>query len=191
MAEASGLRVLAPAKVNLTLEILGPRPDGYHELRSVVMPVSLFEGVSVSTRADDAVTCETRGEGVDASELEGLPLERQLAVKAVRAMQRRLGRTGPGSGVDVRVSKRVPIGAGMGGVPEKISIPAAPASRHRRFLIGRYFKVTMVMPSPPLSAGAVAKEATWEQVPSHSCMARRRAPVPLPWITSTSPSSAR
>ena len=105
----------APAKVNLTLEILGSRPDGYHELRSVVMPVSLFEGVSVSTRADDAVTCETRGEGVDASELEGLPLERQLAVKAVRAMQRRLGRTGPGSGVDVRVSKRVPIGAGMGG----------------------------------------------------------------------------
>ena len=105
----------APAKVNLTLEILGSRPDGYHELRSVVMPVSLFEGVSVSTRADDAVTCETRGEGVDASELEGLPLERQLAVKAVRAMQRRLGRTGPGSGVDVRVAKRVPIGAGMGG----------------------------------------------------------------------------
>ena len=44
----------APAKVNLTLEILGSRPDGYHELRSVVMPVSLFEGVSVSTRADDA-----------------------------------------------------------------------------------------------------------------------------------------
>jgi len=105
----------APAKVNLTLEILGSRPDGYHELRSVVMPVSLFEGVSVSTREDDAVTCETRGEGVDASELESLPLERQLAVKAVRAMQRRLGRTGPGSGVDVRVSKRVPIGAGMGG----------------------------------------------------------------------------
>ena len=105
----------APAKVNLTLEILGSRPDGYHELRSVVMPVSLFEGVSVSTRADDAVTCVTRGEGVDASELEFLPLERQLAVKAVRAMQRRLGRTGPGSGVDVRVAKRVPIGAGMGG----------------------------------------------------------------------------
>ena len=105
----------APAKVNLTLEILGSRPDGYHELRSVVMPVSLFEGVSVSTRADDAVTCETRGEGVDVSELESLPPEKQLAVKAVRAMQRRLGRTGSGSGVDVRVVKRVPIGAGMGG----------------------------------------------------------------------------
>ena len=105
----------APAKINLTLEILGTRPDGYHELRSVVMPVSLHETVTVSTRADDRITCETRGEDVDVSELEALPLERQLAAKAVRAMRRRLGRTGPGSGVDVRVVKRVPIGAGMGG----------------------------------------------------------------------------
>ena len=105
----------APGKINLTLEILGVRPDGYHELRSVVMPVSLYETVTVTTREDDAVTCETVGEGVDASELATLPAERQLAVKAVRAMQRRLGRTGRGSGCDVRVVKRVPIGAGMGG----------------------------------------------------------------------------
>ena len=105
----------APGKINLTLEILGVRDDGYHELRSVVMPVSLYETVTVTTREDEAVTCETIGEGVDVSELDGLPVERQLAVKAVRAMQRRLGRTGRGSGCDVRVVKRVPIGAGMGG----------------------------------------------------------------------------
>ena len=106
----------APGKINLTLEILGVRPDGYHELRSVVMPVSLYETVTVTTREDDAVTCETVGERVDASELATLPAERQLAVKAVRAMQRRLGRTGRGSGCDVRVVKRA---AGYGAAKEK------------------------------------------------------------------------
>ena len=45
----------APAKVNLSLEILGRRPDGYHELRSVVMPVSLYETVEVRARADAEV----------------------------------------------------------------------------------------------------------------------------------------
>ena len=112
MATAS---IQAPAKINLTLELLGRRADGFHALRSVVVPVSLFESVEVSTRADDVVTVETRGEGVDVSALAALPLEKQLAAKAVRAMRRALGRTGPGSGCDVRVVKRIPIGAGMGG----------------------------------------------------------------------------
>ena len=114
----------APGKINLTLEILGVRPDGYHELRSIVMPVSLYETVTVTTRDDDAVTCKTVGEGVDVSELDGLPAERQLAVKAVRAMQRRFGRTGRGSGCDVRVVKRVPIGAGMGGSADAAGVLA-------------------------------------------------------------------
>ena len=105
----------APAKVNLSLEILGKRADGYHELRSVVMPVSLFESVTVSERRDGAVTCETVGDGVDVSELRALPAERQLAVRAVRAMQRELGRDPSRCGCDIRVVKRVPIGAGMGG----------------------------------------------------------------------------
>ena len=105
----------APGKVNLTLEMLGRREDGYHELRSVVMPVSLFETVTVSERSDGAVTCETEGDGVDVSQLRSLPAEKQLCVKAVRAMQRALGRDGSRCGCDVRVVKRVPIGAGMGG----------------------------------------------------------------------------
>ena len=105
--------VEAPGKVNLTLEILGKRPDGYHELRSILMPVSLFETVTVRERADGVVTLRTTGEGVDCSELETLPLERQLVYKAVAAMRRACGR--PDGGCDVTVVKRVPIGAGMGG----------------------------------------------------------------------------
>ena len=105
----------APGKINLTLEILGRRPDGYHELRSIVSPVSLFESVTVTERDDGAVTCETEGDGVDVSALRGLPSEKHLAVKAARAMQRELGRDPSRCGCDIRIVKRVPIGAGMGG----------------------------------------------------------------------------
>ena len=104
----------APAKVNLSLEILGRRPDGYHELRSVVMPVSLFETVEVRARADADVRVTTVAEGgVSLAALDGLPPEKHLAAKAVRAMQRALGC--PERGVDVRIVKRIPIGAGMAG----------------------------------------------------------------------------
>lgn len=104
----------APAKVNLSLELLGTRPDGYHELRSVVMPVSLFETVEVRTRPDAEVRVETVAEGgVSLAALDGLPAEKHLAAKAVRAMQRAIGR--PERGADVRIVKRVPIGAGMAG----------------------------------------------------------------------------
>ena len=41
--QVTGESVLAPAKINLTLEVLGKRPDGYHELRSLVVPVSLCD----------------------------------------------------------------------------------------------------------------------------------------------------
>ena len=103
----------APGKVNLTLEILGKRPDGYHDLRSVLLPVSLYETITVTERADGDVTCHTDSDGgVALSALRHLPLEDQLAVKALRVMQRLCGTQ---RGADISIIKRVPIGAGMGG----------------------------------------------------------------------------
>ena len=103
--------VQAPGKINLTLEVLGRRPDGYHDLRSVLLPVSLFETVEVEERADDAVTCRTVGEGVDVA---ALAISRPSGTwrKGGRAMQRLCGTT---RGCDIRIVKRVPIGAGMAG----------------------------------------------------------------------------
>ncbi len=104
--------VESPGKINLTLEILGKRPDGYHDVRSIVLPVSLFETVEVTTRDDHVVTCVTKGEGVDVSGVNSLPTERNLAVRAVRAMQQLCGIT---RGCDIRIVKRIPLGAGMAG----------------------------------------------------------------------------
>ena len=48
MAEASGLRVLAPAKVNLFLRVVGRRPDGYHDLKSRMQKLALFDELTLS-----------------------------------------------------------------------------------------------------------------------------------------------
>ena len=91
----------AHAKINLTLEVLGVRPDGYHDLRSVVVPVPLHDDVTLAP-ADD-VSVEMPGD---------LPQERNLAWRAADALRRA---TGCAKGVRIRVDKRIPAGAGLGG----------------------------------------------------------------------------
>ena len=112
--------ISAPAKVNLTLELLGPRPDGYHELRSLLMPVSLYETLEATPCEAGRVDCSTRLESVPAFDMESVPRERHLAVRAARALQEAARRRGPAAeeplpGALLRIVKRVPVGAGMGG----------------------------------------------------------------------------
>jgi len=102
------IELLAPAKVNLTLEILGKRPDGYHGLRSVLMPVSLFDTVRLEVLPGNGVECEMRAEGVDVSGMSG----ENLAARAARLFQER---TGIFHGVRIRIVKRIPLGGGLGG----------------------------------------------------------------------------
>ena len=103
-----------PGKINLTLEILGlRRSDGYHLLRSLVMPVGVTDTVTVrSSGLESQISCAVEGEGVDCAELGAIPLEKQLAVKAAVALRAACGVQG---GVDISIVKRIPIGAGMGG----------------------------------------------------------------------------
>lgn len=102
----------APGKINLTLEIFGRRPDGYHNIRSVLLPVSLTETVTVTDRSDGLIHCFTSGDGVNTEPLNNLPPESHLAVKAARKMQARYNTS---RGCDIRITKRIPVGAGMGG----------------------------------------------------------------------------
>ena len=86
------MTVEAHAKVNFTLEVLGIRPDGYHALRSLVVPVSLA----------DTLTVEKAGT-VSSDSPYG---EKDLAVRAARAL---------GVGARLSVVKRIPVGGGLGG----------------------------------------------------------------------------
>ena len=96
------MKVKAYAKINWTLEVLGVRPDGYHDLRSVVLPVALHDLVTLDDA--DGVTCLT--EGLD------VPQERNLAYRAAVALK---NATGCGAGVRIAIEKRIPSGAGLGG----------------------------------------------------------------------------
>ena len=97
------MTVEAHAKVNLTLEVYGKRPDGYHALRSLVVPISLADTLDVELTDDGVFTSDT-----------GYPDD--LCLKAVDALRSRVFRLASSpSGVRVRVTKRIPVGGGLGG----------------------------------------------------------------------------
>ena len=105
------MTVAAYAKVNFTLEVLGVRPDGYHDLRSVVMPISLADDVMLEPA--DEVTLKVAGcGGLGATALPDIGGEDNLAMRAARLMQRVSGKK---DGVAITLEKRIPAGGGLGG----------------------------------------------------------------------------
>jgi 4-diphosphocytidyl-2-C-methyl-D-erythritol kinase len=92
----------APAKVNLTLEVLGERADGYHEVRSVMQTISLADRISLAPA--DALTF--------GSDADGWSAEKSLISQAAALLRRR---TGANRGAAVFVEKRVPLLSGLGG----------------------------------------------------------------------------
>ncbi len=105
VAAARAIRVRCPAKINLGLWILGRRPDGYHEIDTILQTVLL---------EDDLLIEESR-EGF-ALEVRGIPIPANGPNILERAWSLVEGRVGNRSrGIRVRLMKRVPIGAGLGG----------------------------------------------------------------------------
>jgi 4-diphosphocytidyl-2-C-methyl-D-erythritol kinase len=107
------MRVLyekAPAKINLSLDILNTRPDGYHDLRTVMASVSLFDDLTLTLTpcltGKEKFSAETEGELLP----EG---EGNLAVRAARLFMECHGLSG--ISVHIHIKKRIPISAGLGG----------------------------------------------------------------------------
>jgi len=94
----------APAKLNLALRILARRPDGFHELDSIVAKVTLYDDLVFGRRDDGRtrLTCPA-----DCG-----PDERNLVVRAADALRRRAGGA---PGAEIVLTKRIPVGAGLGG----------------------------------------------------------------------------
>ena len=99
------LTLEAPAKINLTLDILGRRTDGYHDMRMVMQAVSLGDTVTVAEAAG-GFSLLTEGISLPAGKV-------TLEQRAADAFFHRLGRPVPG--LEVRLAKRVPAYAGLGG----------------------------------------------------------------------------
>jgi 4-diphosphocytidyl-2-C-methyl-D-erythritol kinase len=93
------MRLYAPAKINWTLEVLGRRNDGYHEVGSLMQTVDLCDILDITPA--DRLTLEVEGEGQ--------PSQDDLALRAAALLG------GGGSGAHIRLNKRVPVAAGLGG----------------------------------------------------------------------------
>jgi 4-diphosphocytidyl-2-C-methyl-D-erythritol kinase len=100
------LVTLAPAKVNLVLRVGPPRPDGFHDIASLMVPLDLGDEVDVRLSARPGpVSCRVPGH----PELDG---PANLGARAAEAFRRRFG---VDRGVAIRIAKRTPITAGLGG----------------------------------------------------------------------------
>lgn len=100
------IREQAWAKLNLSLDVHGKLPNGYHELTMVMASVDLHDDVEITLRDDGRISAECG--------LSWLPGDdRNLAVRAAKAFFAEAGMDG--AGADIRIKKRIPVGAGMAG----------------------------------------------------------------------------
>ena len=96
------LTVEAPAKINLTLEVLGKRSDGYHEIRSVIQTLSFCDSLQITPGKE----VEFKGNIPEWSS------ERSLVIKAVESLKKA---TGSVMGAKIKIKKRIPLISGLGG----------------------------------------------------------------------------
>ena len=99
------LTALAPAKINLTLQVHGKRQDGYHALTSLVIGIELFDELSFAPSDHPGIhlTCDDPTLPTDGSNL----VTRAAALLAQRVHEP--------SGVSIELHKRIPVAAGLGG----------------------------------------------------------------------------
>jgi 4-diphosphocytidyl-2-C-methyl-D-erythritol kinase len=96
------LTILAPAKINLTLEVLTKRPDGYHEIRSLIQSINLCDSLRFQLSHDIRFTCDNPE----------LVVAESLISRATVLLQQA---TGCSKGATIEINKRIPLTSGLGG----------------------------------------------------------------------------
>ncbi len=110
------IEAMAPAKVNLFLDVIRKRTDGYHDIRSVLAPVSLFDRVQIETLPSPDIETILDEDGI---RLNGIPWpasmpasEENLTTRAAILLKKATSYTG---GARIRIKKKIPIAGGLGG----------------------------------------------------------------------------
>lgn len=99
------MNITAPGKINLALEVLRKRPDGFHEIRSLMVSVGLEDDLHITPTDGDAITLTC--------DAPGMPCDESNLIHRAASLLRK--RTGVVRGCDIHLTKRIPMGAGMGG----------------------------------------------------------------------------
>ena len=117
------VRVLAPAKLNLFLEVLDQREDGFHEIETLMVAVAIFDTIYLLATREDRIrlTCETAvgaqaralAHGAASNLMGDVPESADNLV--VRAVERLRDEAGIHAGATIRLIKRIPSAAGLGG----------------------------------------------------------------------------
>jgi 4-diphosphocytidyl-2-C-methyl-D-erythritol kinase len=114
----AAITLSGPAKLNLSLAVLGRRPDGFHEIESLLVPVDLADTLTLRADGPPGIRLAVRFDGLLAAP-RGMPLARDvpadatnLVVKAVAALAAAAGLE---PALDIELVKRIPSGAGLGG----------------------------------------------------------------------------
>ncbi len=94
----------SPAKINLRLEIIGKRQDGYHELRTIFQKISLYDKL-FTLKSEKGISIITDQPGLPAG-------KRNLVYRAAQLMIKRTGFQG---GIHIQIEKKIPLGSGLGG----------------------------------------------------------------------------
>jgi 4-diphosphocytidyl-2-C-methyl-D-erythritol kinase len=102
------VRIPSFAKINLRLDILGKRADGYHELRTIFQTVSLHDELRLRASKSNEISLTIHGNEELASE----PVKKNLAYRSVEAVRRELKIR---QGVEIELRKTIPSGGGLGG----------------------------------------------------------------------------
>ena len=102
------VRVPAYAKVNLRLDVLGRRADGYHELRTIFQTISLHDTLALEATHEPGIDLRITGN----SQLAGEPAHDNLIYRAIDQIAREIGTR---QGVRAVLTKRIPVGRGLGG----------------------------------------------------------------------------
>lgn len=112
--QGTRVSVSTPAKLNLFLELNARRADGFHELDSVMVPISLYDSLALRVRSDDQIRLQCDW-ALAQDDMQGGELPspgKNIVYKALDLLRSRAGTT---LGADVTVTKRIPSQAGMGG----------------------------------------------------------------------------
>ncbi len=123
------LQEAAYAKINLTLDVLGRREDGYHDLKSVMQTISIRDDIEleVGTGKPWSLTCDKEGIPQD---------ETNLAWKAAKLYCEITGKDP--QGLSIRITKRIPVEAGMGGGSADAAAVLRALNRHFDYPLSLY-----------------------------------------------------
>lgn len=97
------IRLFAPAKINLCLEVIGKRDDGYHDVRTVLQAIDLADELTFEPADDLTLTVEPS---------RSVPVEGNLVLRAAELLGKAIGIS---AGAKITLRKRIPVAAGLGG----------------------------------------------------------------------------